>query len=131
MTKAIHHTLDVDASPERVYSALSDSEQFSKMTGGAAAVIGTDEGAPFSCFDGMIGGRQIELVPNERIVQAWRVANWAPGLYSIVKFELKAQGTGTRIEFDHLGFPPENREHLESGWHANYWEPLKQFLGNQ
>jgi acetyl esterase/lipase len=27
-------------------------------------------------------GRQVELVPNQRIVQAWRVADWKPGDYN-------------------------------------------------
>ena len=128
MSEPIHFSLAFDATPERVYSALTESGQFTKMTG-APAAIGTEAGAPFSCFGGMIAGRQVELVPNERIVQAWRVGNWAPGTYSIVRFQLNAQAGGTGLEFDHVGFPAEDREHLESGWNANYWEPLRKHLG--
>ncbi len=128
MHEPIHHSLSLTASPERVYAALTESEQFTKMSGGAPAVLGTAAGDVFSCFGGMIEGRQIELVRNERIVQAWRVRTWAPGLYSIARFELTPEGGGTRVEFDHVGFPNENRHHLDSGWHANYWEPLKRHL---
>jgi activator of HSP90 ATPase len=66
-------------------------------------------GGAFSIFRGHILGRHIELVPNERIVQAWRVANWNPGVYSIAKFELVEQGSGTKIVFDHTGFPSGKR----------------------
>jgi hypothetical protein len=67
------------------------------------------------------------------LVQAWRVAVWSDGLYSIVKFELQPQGSQTRLVLDHVGFPEEMRAHLngeeaEGGWHRRYWEPLKKYL---
>jgi uncharacterized protein YndB with AHSA1/START domain len=116
------------ASPEKVYQALTDAQQFSKATGGAPTQIARQAGGAFSCFGGMILGRQLELVPNERIVQAWRAGNWSPGAYSIATFDLKAQGAGTRLVFEHAAFPADQQKHLEEGWHANYWEPLKKFL---
>jgi activator of HSP90 ATPase len=82
----------------------------------------------FSLFGGYITGRQIELVPNLRIVQAWRAGGWDPGHYSIAKFELVEQGSGTKIVFDHTGFPIGQAEHLAEGWKGNYWEPLEKFL---
>jgi len=82
----------------------------------------------FILFGGHIIGRQIELVPNERIVQAWRVVDWEPGVYSIAKFELREQGSGTKIVLDHMGFPKGLGEHLAAGWRSHYWEPLEKFL---
>jgi hypothetical protein len=49
-------------------------------------------GGAFTLFGGHITGRHIELVPDQRIVQAWRVVDWIPVVYSIVKFEL-TEGT--------------------------------------
>ena len=79
-------------------------------------------------FKGLIVGRNVELVPSQRIVQAWRPANWEAGVYSLVKFELKAQGADTLIVLDHTGFPEGNFRHLNAGWYSHYWEPLKKFL---
>jgi activator of HSP90 ATPase len=90
--------------------------------------ISGEAGGAFSLFGGVIVGRHIELAPDRRIVQAWRVANWDPGVYSIVKYELVERGAGTRIVFDHTGFPKGMAEHLAAGWKANYWEPLEKFL---
>ncbi len=90
--------------------------------------ISQEAGGAVTLFGGYITGRQIELVPNERIVQAWRAASWDPGVYSIAKFELTEQGTGTKILFDHVGFPVGRAQHLASGWQSNYWEPLEKFL---
>jgi activator of HSP90 ATPase len=71
---------------------------------------------------GHITGRHIELVPDQRIVQARRVVDWILGVYSIVKFELTEQGSDTKIIFDHTGFPVGKAQHLAEGWKANYWE---------
>jgi activator of HSP90 ATPase len=86
-------------------------------------------GGAFSLFGGHILGRQIELVPNQRIVQAWRTADWKPGVYSIAKFELAEEGSETRIVFDHTGFPAGQAAHLAEGWVGNYWAPLTKYLG--
>jgi activator of HSP90 ATPase len=61
-------------------------------------------------------------------VQAWRPASWGPGVYSIVKFELKPQGSGTIVVLDHTGFPEGKYDDLYDGWPERYWEPLKKFL---
>jgi activator of HSP90 ATPase len=120
----IHQQVSLPGSPQHVYDALLQSAHFTKMTG-APAEIEAREGGRFSCFGGMIVGRNVELVPAQRVVQAWRVANWAPGLYSIVRFELRPDGAGTRVEFEHAGFPESDAAHLEAGWETNYWKPLR------
>ena len=80
-------------------------------------------------FGGLIEGRTVELAPNQRIVQAWRPASWEAGLYSLVRFELKAGGAGTRLSFDHYGFPSGDYDHLDWGWKDHYWEGLRKYFG--
>ena len=123
----LHQEIDIKASRQRIYDALLDSKQFTAFSG-APAEINREAGGTFSMFGGLIVGRNIELVPKERIVQAWRPAAWEPGLYSLVKFELKELGSQTRIILDHTGFPEGNFRHFEYGWYAHYWEPLKKFM---
>ena len=138
--EAIHQQVGFQASRRRVYAALTDAAQFNRVTELSAAMssgmllakaptqIDHTVGGAFSLFGGYIVGRQIELVPNERIVQAWRVARWDPGVYSIARFDLTERGPGTLIVFDHTGFPNGEGQHLAAGWKANYWEPLEKFL---
>jgi activator of HSP90 ATPase len=90
----IHQELDFTASPQQLYEALLDSKQFTEFSA-RPAEINREVGGAFSLFKGHIIGRNLELVPNERIVQAWRVVTWPQGAYSIVRFELKPQGSGT------------------------------------
>jgi activator of HSP90 ATPase len=122
----IHFDIDYKTTPERIYKALLDAKEF-KAFSGLPAEIDPKAGGWFKLFDGHIEGRIIELVPNKRIVQAWR-SGWPAGVFSIAKFELVTNGSGTRIVFDHTGFPEGEQEHLASGWTEHYWEPLHKYL---
>jgi hypothetical protein len=68
-------------------------------------------------------------LPERRIIQAWPVSNWPDGVCSLVRFELTAEGDGTKLALDHWAFLDGTRDHLDSGWTARYWEPLKKYLG--
>jgi activator of HSP90 ATPase len=139
-SEAIHQEVLFKASRKRVYEALTDAKQFDKVTQLSAAMksgiaaaakpteISREAGGAFSLFSGYITGRHIELSPNERIVQAWRVSSWNPGIYSIAKFELTEQDSSTKLLFDHTSFPDGMGQHLAEGWKSNYWEPLEKFL---
>lgn len=138
--EAIHQEVTFNASPKRVYDALTNAKQFNKvmqmseaMSSGmvkskAPAKIGRKPGGTFALFGGYITGMQIKLVPNTRVVQVWRAASWPEGAYSIASYALSAQGSGTKLVFDHTGFPNGQAQHLAHGWHANYWDPLAKFL---
>src|SRR5215471_11999537 len=123
----IHQEIEFNASPQQLYEALLDSKQFTEFSG-RPAEINREVGGAFSLFKGHIIGRILELVPNERIVQAWRVVTWPEGTYSIVRLELKPQGSGTRVIFDHIGFPEGLHDHLAEGWEENYWSLLKKYF---
>jgi activator of HSP90 ATPase len=139
--EAIHQEPVFKASRKRVYEALTDARQFEKVVQLSAAMksgmapeakpaeISREGGGAFSLFGGYVTGRQLELVPNERIVQAWRASGWDLGDYSIAKFQLVEQASRTTIVFDHTGFPKGKAEHLAEGWKINYWKPLEKFLG--
>jgi activator of HSP90 ATPase len=128
-TRAIHQEEDLKAAPHRIYEALLDSKQFTAFSGGRAAEIDRTVGGAFTIFAGHIVGRNLELVPDRRIVQAWRVVPWPEGVFSIARFEMVETDSGTRVIFDHTGFPSELAEHLESGWNENYWKALQKYLG--
>jgi uncharacterized protein YndB with AHSA1/START domain len=137
---AIHQEVVFKASRKRVYEALTETKQFDKVVqlseamkggmppGAAPTNISREAGGAFTLFGGYVSGRHIELVPNDRIVQAWRPQSWKPGVYSIVKFELADEGTATKLVLDHTGFPDGQAEHLAGGWKTNYWEPLEKYL---
>jgi len=123
----LHQEVEFNASSRRIYEILLNSKQFSAFTG-LPAEISAEAGGTFSMFGGRIVGRNIELVPNQRIVHAWREAIWEQGVYSLVKFELKEQGSKTMVVLDHTGFSEGDFGHLNPGWKSRYWDPLQKFL---
>lgn len=137
---AIHQEVRFEARPSRIYAILTDAALFQRLEtlsdamrsldiNGHPARISRQPGGAFSLFGDYIVGRQIELVPDRRIVQAWRVASWAPGVYSLTRFELLERGAATQLVFDHTGFPAGTAQDLASGWYAHYWEPMRKMLG--
>ncbi len=138
--EGIRQKVAFKAPPERIYAALLDASVFQKVSLLSAAIrsgmvkatplsrITRQAGGEFAIFGGHITGRQIQLVPHTRIVQAWRPADWEPGVYSIARFELAPAGTGTALLFEHTGFPKGQAAHLAEGWQENYWKPLEKFL---
>lgn len=128
MSDSIHQEITYPADPRRIYAVLTDAKAFSALCGGAPTEIDAQPGGAFSCFGGMIQGRNIECADGKRLVQAWRAKSWEPGKYSIVHLELVPEGKGTRLVLEHTAFPDGQAEHLSQGWQANYWEPLRKLL---
>jgi activator of HSP90 ATPase len=127
----IHQEVDFKVPPQKIYQTLLNSAEFSdciKMSfpnfTATSATIDPTVGGSFSLFDGHIIGKILELVPDQRIVEAWRVVDWPAGDYSIAKFEFKAHGSGTHLVFEHIGFPQGLKEHLAVGWQQHYWNAL-------
>jgi uncharacterized protein YndB with AHSA1/START domain len=128
MSEPIHQEVVFNAAPARIYEVLMDSGEHAAFTANGAADISREAGGAFSTHGGHITGRNIELVPGRRIVQAWRVKGWPDGMYSVVRFELQGEGDRTRLVFDHWGAPDDQRAHLAEGWTARYWEPLRKYI---
>jgi activator of HSP90 ATPase len=139
-SEAIHQEVKFKASCQRVYAALTSTQQFDAATrlsdavtlltapNAQATFISPEVGGPFTLFGGYVTGRHLEMVQTERLVQAWRAGSWHAGDYSVVKFVLVAQGAGCHLVFDHRGFPEGQGSHLAYGWRVHYWEPLAKLL---
>lgn len=131
----IHQDIFFSVAPGQLYQTLLSSEQFSASTKrsfdmftSSSAKIDAREGGTFSLFDGHIIGRILELVPDKRIVEAWRVVDWPAGVYSIARFDLQPKGAGTQLSFDHIGFPDGLKQHLADGWQQHYWAALTKYF---
>jgi activator of HSP90 ATPase len=130
---SIHQEAVINASPGQIYEYLTSGETFTAATG-LPARLSDRAGEAFSLFGGRVEGRQIELVPGERVVQAWRFGSahpdvWEPGVYSIVRFTLRPEGDGTRLVIDHGAIPPEWEDHIEGGYPTFYRDPMMRYFG--
>ena len=139
-SEAIHQELLFNASPQRVYGALTNSKSFDAITrlsdgdallkasGAKPTAINGEVGGTFTLFGGYVTGRNLEMLPGERLVQAWRAGSWKPGAFSIADFSFVKEGAKTKLLFDHRGFPDGQGASLAQGWHMHYWGPLTTFL---
>ncbi len=110
-----------------VYTAIADADTHAAFTG-APVTMGTEVGMAFTTHGGAIQGRILELVAGERIVHAWRPADWPAGVYSIVRYEFAADGEATVLTLTHDAIPEGSAEQLAGGWNQMYWTPLASYL---
>ena len=117
-------TATIPASPEEIYETWLDSLGHSEMTGGDANMSG-EVGAEVSAWDGYISGRNLELIPAERIVQSWRTTEFADEHEdSVISIVLTAVGDSTLLTLEHSNVPDDQRSYEEGGWQSNYFEPM-------
>ncbi|NNE82442.1 MAG: hypothetical protein HKN28_00575 [Alphaproteobacteria bacterium] len=127
MSTSIHQEVTINAKPADVYQAFMDEARHSAITGGKSS-ISNEIGGRADMHDGQIMAQNIELTPNQKIVQAWRVTTWEDGLYTLLRIGLAPDGDGTRITLDQTGCPEDMTEHLAGGWEARYWQPMKAYF---
>lgn len=126
-TKTIRQTATFKASPAEVYEMLMDSRKHSKFTGGKAS-ISRKEGGSFSAYDGYCSGKNIELIPDKKIVQSWRASEWKEGHFSKATFSLSKTKTGTKLSFTQSGVPVKYYNAIKNGWIEHYWNPMKEMF---
>jgi uncharacterized protein YndB with AHSA1/START domain len=108
-------TATIPATPVEIFEAWLDSIGHSEMTGGEATM--SDEvGAEVAAWDGYISGRNLELVPGERIVQSWRTTEFADeDQDSIITVLLQEVDDGTLLTLEHRNVPDAHRSYEEGG----------------
>ena len=124
----VHQEVTFSAAPAQVYQSLMNAAQHAKFTD-APAEIDARVGGAWSAYGGRISGQNIELVDGARIVQTWRAGNWPAGVHTLVKLELSAAGSGTKVVLDHDALTDEQVPHIDAGWERMYWEPMRKFFG--
>ncbi|MFH1523754.1 MAG: SRPBCC family protein [Chloroflexota bacterium] len=124
MSSPIHQTVIFKVSPHEVYETLMDSKKHTAFSGSKAR-ISRNFGGEIMAYDNYIAGKNVELVPDKKIIQDWRTVDWPEGYYSRVTFEFTPIPEGTRLDFTHTGLPEGTEKEFEQGWIDNYWEPMK------
>ena len=125
--KNIRQTATFKASAHDIYEALMDSKKHATFTGGKA-VISRKVGGKFNVFDGYAEGKNIELIPDKKIVQSWRASDWPEGVYSQVTFLIEEVDGKTKLTFTQTGVPDEQYADISQGWRDYYWKPMKEML---
>jgi len=124
-------TTTIPASPQEIYEAWLDSVVHSEMTGGEASMSDAT-GAQVSAWDGYITGRNLELVPGERIVQSWRTTQFTDEHEdSQIIVTLKAVEDGTLLTLEHTNVPDAQRSYEQGGWQEHYFDPMNEYFAKR
>ncbi|MBI4426141.1 MAG: SRPBCC domain-containing protein [Candidatus Kerfeldbacteria bacterium] len=139
-TTTIKQGCMLPGTPHQVYELLMDEKQHASFTGGEAS-ISQKVGGAFSTFDGWASGKNVELVPDQKIVQTWRAddprqergpakgGGWPPGHYSTLTIKLLKAPKGTKLLFTQTDVPSQHAKSIARGWKDYYWNPLRELLG--
>jgi len=127
MSKTIQQTVEFNATPAQVYELIMDEKQHLGFTS-SGAKISREVGGSFSVWGGYAAGKNLELVPNTKIVQSWRASDWPEGVESEVIFEFKPKTHKTELHFTQTGVPDEFYDDISQGWQDNYWSLMKEYL---
>jgi activator of HSP90 ATPase len=118
------------ATPAEVYNAWLSSEGHAGMTGSPATVSAV-VGGEFEAWDGYIHGKNLELEPNRRIVQAWRTSEFSANEPdSRIEIILEPAGKETKLTLRHTGLPPHGGQY-EEGWVDSYFVPMKEYFSQR
>jgi activator of HSP90 ATPase len=131
MGKNLRMEATLQAAPEAVYHAWLDGGEHSRFTGSPATIDNRVHGR-FTAWDGYIHGSIIELVPQRKIVQAWRTTEFPKGSPdSRVEIILSKAGKGTKLLLIHSDIPEGQEDDYEQGWKDFYFTPMKKYFARK
>jgi len=123
--KTIKQVYKINAPISNVWKALVDPKIIDKW-GGGPAQIDEKVGTKFSLWGGDIHGKNIEIVPNKKLVQEWFGGDWKNPSRAI--FTLTEIENGTELSLLHEDVPDEEVKEIDEGWKIYYLGPLKKLL---
>ena len=128
MTPAIQQSAKFNCSPKELFEMYLDSAKHSAATG-MPARLSRRTGGNFTAFGKMLRGRNLLVIPDRMIVQAWRSSGWKRSEPdSILVLEFTKVGRGSQVDLVHVGVPDHDHKGVTSGWPKYYWEPWKRYV---
>ena len=123
--KTIQQEYQINAPVEKVWKALVVPEVIERWGGGPAKMV-AEELSEFELWGGDIHGKNIEVVPNKKLVQDWYSGGWEKP--SRATFTLTPKDGGTLVSLVHENVPDEEAEDIAYGWNRYYLGKIKELL---
>ncbi len=121
----LKQTYEIKAPAADVWRALVDPKEI-EAWGGGPAVMDASEGTEFSLWGGSIHGKNIEVVPEKKLVQDWYNEDWKEP--SVATFRLSDESGFTSLELIHENVPDDEAKEIDDGWISFYIGPIKDYL---
>jgi activator of HSP90 ATPase len=128
MSEQIKISATFPVKSKKIYDAWLNGKEHTAMTG-SSATASNKIGGKFTAWDKYICGKNLELVPNKRILQAWRSTEFSKDQldsYLLVKFE--EAKNGTKVSIIHSEIPDGTGSSFKKGWKDFYFAPMKKYF---
>ena len=123
--RIIKQTYKIKASVKKVWSALTNPKEIAAW-GAGPAKMSAKKGAKFSLWGDSIWGKNIEVIPEKKLVQEWYGGDWEkPSILTILISEKKGI---TEIKLTHKDVPENEIRDFAEGWDSYYFGPMKEYL---
>jgi activator of HSP90 ATPase len=128
---AILQSARFNCPPSTLFELYTNSSKHTEATGRGAKIV-RRAGEKFTAFDGAIRGKNLLIVKNQTIVQAWRADHWpSSDPDSILVLQFSKAGSGSQVDLVHVNVPLHDHKGVTEGWTKYYWEPWKEYLASQ
>jgi uncharacterized protein YndB with AHSA1/START domain len=114
----------IPAEPSDVYAAITNPITIQLWTG-ESVQMSTEPNSEFSMWDDSISGKNLEFIPDKKIVQQWYFGDQETP--SIVTIKLHPHKHGTSAELIHTNIPDDAFEDIVEGWNESYFGAIIDF----
>jgi len=127
-TTTINEKIEMQTSADQIYETLLDPGRVTAWTRSRPDIFRL-VGSKFSLFDGNVTGTILELVPNEKIVQTWRLRTWPEDHFSTVTLRFEQTSDNTMVHLTQEGIPIGEVDIVRRNWQNYYWNSIKSVFG--
>ncbi|KAL1917527.1 uncharacterized protein VTP21DRAFT_3920 [Calcarisporiella thermophila] len=130
-TTRLTYSVDFTMTAHELYEALLDIKRVQSWTRRESGlVLERRVGGKVVLWDGKITGEFVNLIPEKKIVQRWRMHTWPPNHYSTVHLTLEPGQHWVTVHVLQEGIPIAEAEKMRWHWYAYYWEQIWRKFGS-
>lgn len=130
-TLTLHLEPVFNTTTDQLYMTLLDGNRIAAWSRSAPKIepFPPAVGSEFHIFGGSILGKLLKLVPNERIVQTWRLEDWKAGHYSTLDIELIQGSSDSKMVVKWSGIPIGEEDRVRNNFEEYYVKSIKLTFG--
>ena len=123
--KTFKKTFIINAEPSDVYAALTNPFTI-ELWSGYPAVMSAEPGSEFSLWEGDITGKNLEFVPDNKVVQEWYFGEQSER--SIATISIQPFRQDSQVTVEHTNIPDDDFEEIAEGWREYYIGAIIRFF---
>ena len=130
-TTTLHLEPTFNTSAEQIYLTLLDASRIAAWTRSPPEIelFPPKEGSTYKFFGGAVLGKFLKLVPNEQIVELWRLQDWKEGHYAELDMKMIQSSGETKVVVKFSGIPIGEEERVRDNFEDMYIRTIKITFG--